>query len=91
MRKYDLVIIGDVPASYFNSAQMDEIHAQIKSGGSLLMLAGPMAAPTSYRDTPIETIRAMGQRARAAAAQMHDAPTEAAKLLAAINEARAQS
>ena len=56
MRKYDLVIIGDVPASYFNRAQMDEIHEQIKSGGSLLMLAGQAGAPTSYRDTPIEKI-----------------------------------
>ncbi len=40
-------------------------------------------------DTPIETIRAMGQRARQAAEAMHDAKTEAGKLLDAINAAAA--
>ena len=55
--KYDLIILGDVPASYFNATQMGLIDNLVKkSGGSLLMVAGPMAAPVSYRDTPIESI-----------------------------------
>ncbi len=52
--KYDLIILGDVPASYFNSQQTELIQKLIKErGGSLLMIAGPMAAPASYRETPI--------------------------------------
>jgi uncharacterized membrane protein len=55
--KYDLIILGDVPASYFNTAQTDLINKLVKErGGSLLMLAGPMAAPATYRDTPIGDI-----------------------------------
>ncbi len=55
--KFDLIILGDVPASYFNAGQMDLIDDLVKkSGGSLLMVAGPMAAPATYRDTLIETI-----------------------------------
>jgi uncharacterized membrane protein len=55
--KFDLIILGDVPASYFNATQLSLIDDLVKkSGGSLLMVAGPMAAPVSYRDTPIETM-----------------------------------
>jgi len=51
--KYDLVILGDVPATYFASSQLELIETLVKTGGgSLLMLAGPMAAPTTYIDTP---------------------------------------
>jgi len=52
--KYDLIILGDVPASYFNTAQTQLIEKLVRErGGSLLMLAGPMAAPSTYRDNPI--------------------------------------
>jgi uncharacterized membrane protein len=52
--KYDLIILGDVPASFFNAAQTQLIEKLVRErGGSLLMLAGPMAAPSTYRDTPI--------------------------------------
>jgi len=52
--KYDLIILGDVPASYFNAAQTELIEDLVKTrGGSLLMLAGPMAAPATYKETPI--------------------------------------
>jgi hypothetical protein len=55
--KYDLIILGDVPATYFNAAQTDLIQKLVKErGGSLLMLAGPMAAPSTYRDSPIGDI-----------------------------------
>jgi len=55
--KYDLIILGDVSATYFNAAQTDLIHKLVKErGGSLLMLAGPMAAPSTYRDSPIGDI-----------------------------------
>lgn len=52
--KYDLIILGDVAASYFNAGQTELIEKLVRErGGSLLMLAGPMAAPSTYRDTPI--------------------------------------
>ncbi|HLX59715.1 MAG TPA: VWA domain-containing protein [Planctomycetota bacterium] len=52
---FDLVILGDVPASYFNSAQMQRIEELVKNrSGSLLLLAGPMYAPATYAGTPIE-------------------------------------
>ena len=54
IRKYDLVILGDVPAKYFNGAQLDRMEELVRQGGgSLLMLAGPVGAPASYAQTPI--------------------------------------
>ncbi|MFN0125477.1 MAG: hypothetical protein ACKV19_02195 [Verrucomicrobiales bacterium] len=55
--KFDLIIIGDVPASYFNATQTELIQQLVKErGGSLLMIAGPMAAPATYRETPLGEI-----------------------------------
>jgi hypothetical protein len=55
--KFDLVILGDVPASYFNTTQMELIEDLVKTrGGSLLMIAGPMAAPATYKKTVIADI-----------------------------------
>jgi hypothetical protein len=52
--KYDLIILGDVHAKYFKAEQAQLIDDLVrKSGGSLLMVAGPLAAPTSYRETQI--------------------------------------
>jgi len=52
--KYDLIILGDVPSSYFNDEKMSSLEELVKeSGGSLLMLAGPMGSPTSYAKTKI--------------------------------------
>ncbi|MCP4849366.1 MAG: hypothetical protein GY899_15610 [Verrucomicrobiaceae bacterium] len=54
---YDLIIIGDVPAGKFTTDEIKLIEELVKErGGSLLMLAGPVAAPTSYKDTPIADI-----------------------------------
>lgn len=55
--KFDLVILGDVPASYFSQKQMELMEELVrKRGGSLLMIAGPMGAPSSYVNTPIDRI-----------------------------------
>jgi hypothetical protein len=54
---YDLIIIGDVPAGKFTTDEIKLIEELVKErGGSLLMLAGPVAAPSSYKDTPIADI-----------------------------------
>ena len=55
--KYDLVILGDISAKYFKPEQLKVLEEQIRvHGGSLIMLAGVGAAPSSYRDTPVESI-----------------------------------
>ncbi len=52
--QYDLIILGDVSSSYFNTAQTQLIEKLVRErGGSLLMLAGSQGAPSTYRDTPI--------------------------------------
>ena len=50
--KYDLIILGDVRSSYFKKTeQLDALEKLVReSGGSLLMLAGPMGSPNSYVD-----------------------------------------
>ena len=46
--KYDLIILGDVPAGYFNTEQLELIDELVKErGGSLMMLAGPCLLYTS--------------------------------------------
>lgn len=52
--KFDLVILGDVPAAYFSPAQMEAMEKQVRqSGGALLMIAGRYHAPASYANTPV--------------------------------------
>ena len=54
MLKYDLVILGDVRSSYFKAEQINWMEDLVKkSGGSLLMLAGPAGSPTTYAETKV--------------------------------------
>lgn len=51
---YDMVILGEVPASYLSAAQLGWLEKLVRDkGGSLLMLAGHQHAPMTYADTPI--------------------------------------
>ncbi len=51
---YDLVIVGDVPAQYFNREQSARLMELVQQrGGSLLMLAGIRYAPATYMDSPL--------------------------------------
>ncbi len=53
--KYDLVILGDVDASFFTVEEFRLLEELIRDrGGSLLMLCGAMFAPASYAGTPVE-------------------------------------
>ena len=55
--KYDLVILGDVDASFFADEEVRLLEALVRDrGGSLLMLCGPMFAPASYAGTPVESM-----------------------------------
>jgi len=55
--QYDLVILGDVDSAFFSSEELGLLEELIRDrGASLLMLCGPMFAPMSYVDTPVETM-----------------------------------
>jgi len=52
---YDLVILGDVDASFFSSDEMLRLEELVRErGGSLLMLCGKQSSPVSYAGTLIE-------------------------------------
>ncbi|HEY7116478.1 MAG TPA: VWA domain-containing protein [Tepidisphaeraceae bacterium] len=53
--KYDLIILGDVDAHVFSSAQLEAIEEFVtKFGGGLAVVAGKKNNPWSYRRTPLE-------------------------------------
>ena len=55
--EYDLIILGDVSSKYFKPEQLELLEKQIKEhGGSLIMLAGSLNAPSSYQNTPVQQI-----------------------------------
>jgi uncharacterized membrane protein len=54
---YDLVILGDVDASFFSDEELELLEELIRDrGASLLMLCGPMHSPGSYQGTPVQTM-----------------------------------
>ncbi len=52
--KFDVVIMGDLPASLFAREQLEQLreHVAIRGAG-LLWIAGPSATPGAWRDTPL--------------------------------------
>ena len=55
--RFDLVILGDVPATYFSHPQLARIEELVqKHGGSFLMLAGSQYAPLSYLASPVANL-----------------------------------
>ena len=55
--QYDLVILGDVDASFFTDEEFALLEELIRDrGASLLMLCGPMHSPGSYVGTPVQTM-----------------------------------
>ncbi len=55
--QYDLVILGDVDASFFSDEELGLLEELIRDrGASLLMLCGPMYSPGSYEGTPVQTM-----------------------------------
>ena len=54
---WDLVILGDVPSSYFTPAQLSRIEQLVRErGGSLLVLPGHQNPLTTFLGSPIEGI-----------------------------------
>ena len=55
--QYDLIILGDVDAAFFNDDELRLLNELIRDrGASLLMLCGAMHSPSSYTGTPVETM-----------------------------------
>ena len=79
--QYDLVILGDVPASYFTGRQLARLEDLVKNGGaSLLVMAGPLYCPGSYAGTPIPEmlpVRVLGDVREQIAEEVHPVVTPA--------------
>lgn len=55
--KYDLIVLGDVPAKIFNAEQLGAFEDFVqKLGGSMLFIAGPRYAPGEFKDSPLEKL-----------------------------------
>jgi hypothetical protein len=55
--EYDILMLGDVPRSYFSDAQLAAIRRFVEDrGGSLIVIAGEKHMPSEYRGTPIEAV-----------------------------------
>jgi len=58
---YDLIMIGDVPASHFSPDQLETIREVVATRGTgLMLLGGPRHAPSSWEGTPLEELAPFG-------------------------------
>jgi hypothetical protein len=53
---YDLLLVGDVPASYFGPERTQWIADFVKEGGGLIFVAGRQHAPSTWHGTPLEAL-----------------------------------
>jgi hypothetical protein len=53
---YDMLIMGDVPASYFDAEKTTAIQDFVKEGGGLVLIAGRHSAPSSFANTPLAEV-----------------------------------
>ncbi len=51
--KYNLIILGDVPASFLTKEQQEWISEFVKNRGGLIVMAGRQNMPSAYEGTPI--------------------------------------
>lgn len=60
IKPYDVIMIGDVPASFFSAQQMQLISEQVSQrGAGLLFIAGEQETPVSYAASPLSTLLPM--------------------------------
>lgn len=56
-RKFDVIILGDLDASFLSKAQQEAIERRVSEGAGLLMIGGQTSfGPGSYAGTPIEKV-----------------------------------
>jgi uncharacterized membrane protein len=55
--EYDIIVLGDVPRSYFSETQLQALRRFVEDrGASLLVIAGEQHMPHEYAGTPLEAI-----------------------------------
>ena len=60
LKPYDVIIIGDVPASYFSGDQLKLIADHVATGGAgLLWIGGERDTPRGYEGTPLGSLLPM--------------------------------
>ncbi len=60
MDAYDVVILGDVPADFFNTGQLTVLRDHISAGGAgLIWIGGEFSTPRSYAGTPLADLLPM--------------------------------
>ncbi len=53
---YDLLILGDIPASYLTPDQQTWVREFVAEGGGLIQIAGKASAPTTFDKTPLADV-----------------------------------
>ncbi len=51
--KYNLIILGDVPASYLGKEKLEWIREFVENRGGLIVVSGRQHMPSSYEQTPL--------------------------------------
>lgn len=59
MRRYDVVILGDVPPGYFTPEQLMLLRSHVVDGGGLMWIGGPQQTPAAWAGTPLEDLLPM--------------------------------
>lgn len=54
--KYNLIILGDVSADYFNKEQQEWIREFVQNRGGLIVMAGRQNMPNTYENTPLAEV-----------------------------------
>ncbi len=55
--EYDIVVLGDVPRSYFSDTQLQALRRFVEDrGASMLIIAGEQHMPHEYAGTPLEAV-----------------------------------
>lgn len=89
MRPYDIVVIGDVPPSYFTPGQLTLIRDHVVNGGGLLWIGGSRQTPTGWTGTALEDLLPMrsatGVASAVGAAGVEVEPTPLAERLNVLN------
>ena len=56
LKRYNVVILGDVPPSYFHPAQLAALRQFVEEGGGLVVISGEKYMPAYYYDTPLSDV-----------------------------------
>lgn len=54
--KYNLIVLGDVPAKYLGKEHMEWVREFVQNRGGLIVIAGRQNMPNSYENTPLAEV-----------------------------------